>query len=368
MKRIFQYIFLGLGFWLILFLGWEWWGSYPKVRLTPISFPESREARIDSLLSASLSEYLIPGLAVGIIENEKVTYLKAFGFANLETKDTLTLQTHLPVASVSKVFTALSVANFALEQGISSDSLINGILPEGQKLAGPLAQLSLRDLLSHRSGITDQGGLGSILRNQEKRKLSNLPSLLKNPNPDKSMFAYADANFDLLGYLLEVTESKPFEILAKERVLLPAGMDKSLFVSTWPQDSFSVEGHQATFLWKRIQHKKLKLEQLPSPSSGLVLTPSDLSKALLHLSRGAMGTFGDELEWLKSGEEIPIGFQAIALNNSRFMGHYGDQGGYSALVVYSQELDLALFFVSNAEDKPDFRKSIAEAILKIIHP
>lgn len=368
MKRILYYIFIGLGVWLILFLGWEWWRSYPKVRLTPISFPESREARLDSLLSSSLSEFLIPGLAVGIIENEKVTYLKAFGFANLETKDSMSLQTHVPVASVSKIFTALAIANFALEHGISGDSLLNGILPEGQKLAEPFGQLSLRELLSHNSGISDPSGISSMLQNQEKRKLSNLPSLLKNPNPYRSTFAYADANFDLLGYLLEVTESKPFESLAKERVLLPAGMEKSLFVTTWPQDSFSIEGHQATFLWKRIQPKKLRLARSPSPSSGLVLTPMDLSKALLHLSRGSMGTFGDELEWLKSGGEIPNGFQKIELNKSSFMGHYGDQGGYSALLVYSEELDLAIFFVSNAEDKPDFRKSIAESILKIINP
>ncbi|MBA4299360.1 MAG: hypothetical protein C0433_04520 [Cyclobacterium sp.] len=368
MKRITKYILLGLAFWFLLFLGWEWWRSYPKVRVTPVSYPESRDARIDSLLSQSLIQYLIPGIAVGIIKNEKLTYLRAFGFENLKTKDSLTLQSQIPVASVSKIFTALTLANFALEKGYSLDSPVNSILPKAKKLSSDFSQLSLRDLLRHTSGITDKRGLGSILLNQEKRQLGNLPNLLNSPKLGNRQYHYADANFDLIGYLLEVSEAIPFELIAKERILIPGGMNSSEFVVKWPLDTGSIQGHQRTFLWKRIEPKALKLERFPSPSSGLVLSAAELSKALIHLSRGTMGTFGDELAWLKSGEEIPAGFQSIQINNSGFIGHFGEQGGYSSLVIYSPDLEVAFFLVSNAADKADFRREIAAAILKIITP
>lgn len=367
-KRTTKYILLGLAFWFLLFLGWEWWRSYPKVRLKPISFPESRDAKIDSLLSQSLTDYLIPGIAVGIILNEKVTYLKSFGFENLESKDSLTLQSQIPVASISKIFTALTLANYSLEKGLSIESPVNSILPTGKKMEPEYNQIRLLDLLNHTSGLADKRNFGNLFKINEIKQLGSLPSQLSLPNLEKREYHYADANFDLVGYLLEVLEAKPFEELAKERTLSSGGMEKSQFVTAWPIDSLAISGHQRTFVWKRIEEKKLKLERFPSPSSGLVLTPEELSKMLLHLSRENMGVFGDELDWLKITTGTPAGFQSIRINDSDFIGHFGGQGGYSALVVYSSDLDVAFFLLSNAQDNSDFRKAIAEEVLKLIIP
>lgn len=366
MQRTTKYILLGLAFWFLLFLGWEWWRSYPKVRATPISFPESKEEKIDSLLSQSLTQHLIPGLAVGILQNEKVTYLKAFGFENLKTKDSLTIQSLIPVASVSKMFTALTLANYGLEKGFKSDTSVNSILPAEKKMSAEYDKITVKDLLNHTSGLVDKRGLGNILKRSESKILGNLPSQLNAPNLENKQVQYADANFDLIGYLLEMLEERPFEEIVKDRTLLTSGMEKSQFVTDWPLDSISVSGYQRTFLWKRIEEKELKLERFPSPSSGLVLSAAELSKVLLHLSRENMGIFGDELDWLNGGDLSPSGFQSIYINNSEFIGHFGDQGGYSSLVIYSPDLDLAFFLISNAQDKPDFRKEIAEKVLKII--
>ncbi|MFN3998153.1 serine hydrolase domain-containing protein [Algoriphagus sp.] len=366
MKRTKKYILLGLAFWVFLFLGWEWWNSFPKVRLTPISYPETKEAKIDSVLIQGLSHYLIPGMAVGIIENEKVTYLKAFGFENLQTKDSLTVQSLIPVASVSKIFTALTLANFALENELSIDTTINSILSSEKRMSAEFNDITLKNLLNHTSGLSDNRGISSLFINKDKRNLAHLPNQLKVPNLSKLDFQYADANFDLIGYLMEAIEGRPFEEIAKERTLQAGGMKKSHFVTEWPTDTLGITGHQRTFLWKRIEKKVLKLERFPSPSSGLILTPHDLSMALLHLSREDMGIFGDELAWLKNDTDFPVGFQSIDLNGSIFIGHFGDQGGYSSLVVYSSELELAFFLVANAEDHPDFRKAIAAEVLKII--
>jgi CubicO group peptidase (beta-lactamase class C family) len=366
MKRTAKYTVMGLAFWFLLFLGWEWWHSFPKVRVTPISFPENDEAKIDSLLSQSLSHFLIPGLAVGIITNEKVTYLKAFGYKNLESKDSLTLQSLIPVASVSKLFTALTLSNYSIEKGIAIDTSINSILPAETRLAAEYDGISLKDLLNHTSGLTDKRGLGSLFQQNSKRELGVLPSQIGPPTLHQKQFQYADVNFDLIGYLLEVLANKPFAEVAKERILQTSGMGTSQFITAWPLDSIAISGYQRTFLWKRIEEKAFKLERIPSPSSGLVLSAADLSKALLHLSRENMGIFGDELTWLKGENRSPAGFQSIRINDMEFIGHFGGQGGYSSLVIYSPDLDLALFLLSNAQDKAEFRKVIAEEVLKIV--
>lgn len=362
-----KYLFLGFTCWILLFLGWEWWNSYPKVRLEPISFPESREARIDSLLVQSLSNFLIPGIAVGIIEDQKITYLKAFGYQNLETKDTLTLESQIPVASVSKLFTALSLANFALEKGISIDTAFNSLLLKNKRLPPEFDGITLRELLTHTSGLSDKSWLQNIPIGAQKRKLSNISQNLNLPDGKKE-FQYADVNFDLIGYVLEEGTKTSFETLIRENMLSIGGMEQSYFLTAEPADSFPVLGYKHTFLWKRMEPAKLNIERSPSPSSGLVVTPLDLSKALLYLCRGGMGIFGEELEWLKEGSQTPAGFQKITINQTEFLGHFGGSGGFSSLLLYSPVSETGLFLLSNARDMGEFRKQISAGILYLINP
>ncbi len=364
MKWKIKYSILGVAFWLLLFLGWEWWRSYPRVRLAPVSHPDSRGAKIDSILIRSLGEFLIPGIALGIVEDEKITYLKAFGYENLQTKDSLTLQSQLPVASVSKIFTALSLANFSLKKGISIDTAFNSILPTNKRLPGEFDDISLRDLLQHTSGLSDTRSFKNLLIREEKRQLSLLPRHLRSPDRENKAYHYADVNFDLIGYLLEVCSKEPFDELIEANTLTAAGMGKSHFAAEKPSGSF--QGYKQTFLWKRIQSTGLKFERYPSPSSGLILSPEDLSKALLHLCRGSMGAFGDELNWLQDKSGTPAGFQKIILNNTEFIGHFGEQGGFSSILLYSPDLEIGLFLLSNSQDKQDFRKAIPSKILTII--
>ncbi|MBN7813612.1 beta-lactamase family protein [Algoriphagus sp. H41] len=359
-----KYAILGLAFWLLLFLGWEWWRSYPKVRPVPVVHPESLEGKIDSVLLRALGDLLIPGLAVGVVEDQKVIYLKAFGYLDLETKDSLSVQSQLPVASVSKLFTALGLAKLGLESGFPVDTTLNALLPRGKQLPREFDGISLRDLLRHASGLSDSRSIRNLLLGEEKRKLNLLPEYLPTPDLDNKGYQYADINFDLLGYAMESKAKKPFEELIRESTLKAAGMETSHFPSARPLGP--AQGYKRTFLWKRLQATDLKLERYPSPSSGLLVSPEELSKALLHLCRGNMGAFDKELGWLQGKSDLPAGFQKITLNGSVFLGHFGEQGGFSAILAYSPELELGLFLLANAEDKADFRKLLSSEILTLL--
>ena len=368
MRRYSKYLLFAIAFWLVLFLSWEWWYSFPKVKWTPVSFPQSQEEKIDSILVQSLSEYLIPGIAVGIIEEGKVTYLKAFGYENLETKDTLNLQSLLPVASVSKIFTALTLANYALEKGIDINEPVNSLLPKGKKLSPEFSKISLRDLLSHTSGLKVGMDINHILPSGKNRPLQQLPNSLKTPNTHKKEFHYADINFDLIGYLLENHANEPFETLSLKRILSQGGMKESSFVTQWPVENLTLIGYHKTFLWKRLESRKLNFQHLPSPSAGLFVSGYDLSNFLHQLSRGEMGIYSEELAWLKNGSDIPAGFHELRFDQFRFIGHFGGQGGFSSVLAYSPDLDIAFFVISNGRDQTDFRYQISLEVLKILNP
>lgn len=363
-------IFLGaLVFWFALFLVWEWWKSFPRVRPLPVSSADSEELKLDSVLNEAILTYILPGLSAVVVENGKITYLKAFGFANLETKDSLKIESRIPVASVSKVFTALGLATFLDQKGITPDDPVS-ILGLSETKNGKLSDLTFKELLNHTSGLKDPGIIKTILRGKKSQELDKYGAkILEKPlmNSSDGSFEYADANFDLIGYLLSTSAKSGFDSLAQNSILDPSGMENSDFVREWPEDGNPVEGYHRTFLWKRLAAKRTRFASYPSPSSGLVSTPKDMSKALIHLIRGKMGIYQPALNWLQpNGEAIPLGFQSITINEETWTGHFGGQAGFSSLLIYSEEKETGIFIQFNAEDRENYRVDIASAILSII--
>jgi CubicO group peptidase (beta-lactamase class C family) len=363
MNRKIIYGIYGMVFWFLLFLAWEWVKSYPKVRWATISKPHSSNEKIDSILIQSLSDYLIPGIAVGIVQEGKVIYLNAFGYQNLEHRDTLTLESQIPVASISKLFTALAVANYFSANEIASSATLEEILPNEKSLPTPLHKLNLEHLLRHQSGLKDASPLEMIFKRNSEKGLETILHHVKEPSFPIGEYHYADINYDLLGFALQSHSKNSFEDMIQEITLKKAGMSSSVYVTSWPVEKNTMTGYGRTFLWKRIEPKRIRLERTPSPSTGLVVTPIDLSMALVHLGRGPMGRFQKELNWLKSGNSESAGFQNIQMEGISFMGHFGAQAGYSSLFVFSEEWETGFFILTNAMDLSEHRIKIASALI-----
>ena len=363
-------LFLGaLVFWFALFLVWEWWKSFPRVRPLPISSADSEELKLDSVLNEAISTYILPGISAVVVKEGKITYLKAFGFANLETKDSLEISSRIPVASVSKVFTALGLATYLDQKGITSDDPIS-ILGLAETGNSTISDLTFKELLSHTSGLKDPGIIKTILRGRKSQELGEYGAgILEKPlmNSSEGSFKYADTNFDLIGYLISKSEKSDFDSLMQNSILRPSGMDNSSFVQEWPENGNQIEGYNRTFLWKRLSIKRTLFASYPSPSSGMVSNPEDMSKALIHLIRGKMGIYQPALNWLQpDGEAIPLGFQSTTINGETWTGHFGGQAGFSSLMIYSEEKETGIFIQFNAKDNENYRVDIASAIHTII--
>jgi len=218
--------------------------------------------------------------------------------------------------------------------------------------------------------LKDPDFFQSIMRGRKSLGLEDFgENILKNPlkKSEEKPFEYADANFDLIGYLLSKSEQSEFDSILQTSILDPSGMEESNFALEWPEAGNVISGYHRTFLWKRLEPKPIRFASFPSPSSGLVSTPKDMSKALIHLIRGKMGIHQPALNWLQpNGESIPMGFQSITINGEIWTGHFGGQAGYSSLLIYSEDRETGVFVQFNAEDKKNYRVEIASAILRII--
>ncbi|WP_425638398.1 serine hydrolase domain-containing protein [Algoriphagus yeomjeoni] len=361
-----------LVFWTALFIAWEWWNSFPKVRIAPNAKVNSMQDGVDSILRESMLTYLLPGISAAVVKDGKVIYLNAFGFENLETKDSLTVDSKILVASISKLFIALGVASSFQDKEIrATDSLYSLKLDEIPN-SSSLTNIQIDNLLLHQSGIRDKSFSEQILSFSKSQNLSEwgmgFVGDVTSYHSDSITYEYADSNYDLLGFLLSALDDFELDSIVKTHVFKPTEMINSEYVSDWPLEENGLTGYQKTFIWKRIEPKRIKFKILPSPSSGLVTTTKDMSIALIHLLNDQRGKFSKHLSWLTTDSEVPLGFQKIQVNGSDWVGHFGGQAGYSSLFFYSGEENTGIFLFSNSKDEEGFRTKIANQVLSYISP
>jgi CubicO group peptidase (beta-lactamase class C family) len=277
------------------------------------------------------------------------------------------------VASISKIFIALSVATSFQDRGIlPSDSLYAIELGPSLNFS-PLGSIRIDHLLSHQSGIRDNTFSEKILSFSKSQNLNEwgleFVANLATYHSDSSYYNYADSNYDLLGFLLTANDATDLDSFVKTHVFEPSGMTNSEFVSEWPMKEKGLTGYQKTFIWKRIEPKRISFPVLPSPSSGLVTTTKDMSMAMVQLLRGENGAYQKAIDWLIiEDDDVPLGFQKTQINGSEWIGHFGGQAGYSSLLFYSKETKTAIFLFANSRDKSDFRIQIANQVISYLSP
>lgn len=184
--------------------------------------------RLDTMFSKMALSKSFNGSVI-VSKNGEVIYHKAFGVADKENNVPLTDTTMFQLASVSKVITATSVL-MLLEKGmISLDDKFCDYFPEF-----PYANITIKNLLTHRSGLPNYIYFLNDLVSSKTAKMSNSDMLRlmaeRQPKiylkPDR-IFNYCNTNYALLALLVEKVSKKPFSDFLEEEIFHPLGMKHS---------------------------------------------------------------------------------------------------------------------------------------------
>ncbi|MEP6483314.1 MAG: serine hydrolase [Rudaea sp.] len=185
--------------------------------------PANFEARVESVRTMNG----VPGMAVAIVENDKVSFAKGFGVRKLGSPERVDADTIFPTGSTGKAFTVADLA-ILVEQGkIDWDDKVIDRLP-GFQMYDPWVtrEMTIRDLLVHRSGL----GLGagdllfvprtSLTRAESVRRLR----YIKPATSFRSGFAYDNVLYMVAGQLIEAVTGETWEKFTAEHLFKPAGM------------------------------------------------------------------------------------------------------------------------------------------------
>ncbi len=182
-------------------------------------------AQLDSYIRPSLASTKVPGVAVAIVYNDQVVFLRGYGIRKVGEPAQVDPDTVFEIASFSKPITSTILASLVGQGKISWDDRIVDIDP-GFQLSSPdtTRQITIRDFLSHRSGLATESG--DLLEDLGYSRPEILYRMRYLPLPGQFRKTYAYSNFGYTtGALAAATKiGKPWETVAEEQLYSRLGM------------------------------------------------------------------------------------------------------------------------------------------------
>jgi CubicO group peptidase (beta-lactamase class C family) len=321
---------------------------------------------LDGSLERVRQSFSIPGMAIGIVENGELVYMRAFGVRDLETGEPVTLHTSFHVASLTKTFTTAALMQLNEQQRLALDAPIAQYVP-----AFANSSITVTQLLTHSAGLRDIAHDSETSDDDALSKYAVKLAEGEAAYPPGQGWGYTDAAFNLLGAAIESITGTNYPRYIQDEVLTKAGMHESTFDPpkqgsdvAWPHTGKVFVSRDARYPWDRAS----------APSSGLNSSINDMTRwAAIHLNRDPVllsaasyeAIFQHRLDSSWEGMAMGLGWQLEKRGDGWLPRHYGQEHGFTTSITLYPQQRRAIVILSNAETTPrgEIRKLI-ESVLE----
>jgi CubicO group peptidase (beta-lactamase class C family) len=239
----------------------------------------------DAYMEQLLKDWNTPGIGVGIVVNDKLVFAKGYGYRDYGRKVPFTPTTLCPIASNSKLFTAIA-AGMLVEQGkLTWDKPVREAVPTIQFYNDQLNNnVTLRDMLSHRTGVT-RHDLIWFKSPFTRKELFEKLKYLEPQQPMRETFLYNNLMFSAVGYIIELQSGKTWEQYVRQNIFEPLDMTTTTYTIS---DMLKQPDHGVPYREKR---DSFELYPIPyyedtegvAPAGAIISNVSELSHWLVAL-------------------------------------------------------------------------------------
>ena len=166
------------------------------------------------------------GISVMIYSGGDVLYKNGAGWADKEAGKKIYRNTPMPVGSVSKIFTSVAIMKLVEDESLDLDIPVGIYLPRLKLVDGKEMDFTVRDLLTHHSGI--QGDLFVDWFDTDKEVLYEFLKNRPMAADSGKLHSYANIGFSLLGLIIEEQSGLSYSDFIRNEIFIPAGMKNSL--------------------------------------------------------------------------------------------------------------------------------------------
>lgn len=206
--------------------------------------PDARLADLDAYVEQVRIDWQFPGVAVAVVEGDKVLYVKGFGVRQKGRAEKVDADTLFEIGSTSKAFTTAALGLLVDEGKLRWDDPVNDHVP-AFRLRDPwlTSHVTVRDLVSHRTGIADPSwfALGIMNPDEAMALLRTAPEATQF----RDSFLYSNLMFGVAQKVVEARSGKSWQDFVKNRLFGPLGMARS---KTGVLDLWDSENATPTFM------------------------------------------------------------------------------------------------------------------------
>ncbi|MBM7095082.1 serine hydrolase [Bacillus sp. H-16] len=317
------------------------------------------------LLEDFVSREPIPGLAVGVIADKKVIFTKGFGVKNTETKDPVTAHSLFHMASVSKTFVALGMMQLVQDGKLGLEDYVKDHLPYFTMKDPRYLKITIRQLLSHVSGMPDEESFDWANPEYDDEALERYVKGLYNKEllwDPGSGSAYSNIAYEILGDVIQKVSATPFETYMKRKILEKLNMKKSSFLKAEFNTELLTTPHVLNtdgYYGPRVS-KIYPYHRAHGPSSTLCSNVVDMcsyAQAVLNNDSGLLkhDSFARLFEphsgtpWGKETSENGLAWFLGEYKGRRVASHGGLDTGYRSNLVLLPDDGIAVVLMTNAD-------------------
>jgi CubicO group peptidase (beta-lactamase class C family) len=310
--------------------------------------------KTDDFMQGQMRERRIPGAALMILQDGKVSKTAAYGLADLEQQTPVTADTVFEIGSITKQFTAAGILLLEQEGKLSVNDRISKYLKD---LPDSWTNITVRHLLTHTSGIRNYTGLGGFELTKHLTQKQFIDELRQQPldfQPGSS-WKYCNSGFSLLGFIIENVSGTNYWAYMEQRIFGPLQMKTTGDRRPGRIIPHRARGYEQTNrLWI---NRDYDLTDVFS-AGAIVSTVGDLAKWSAALDGGGLLNAGSKQQmWtpakLNSGKETGYGFGWFidAVEGHKNIGHGGSTSGFSASIQRFPDDQLAVILLTNTDEQ-----------------
>ncbi len=186
----------------------------------------------DSYMDKALRDWNAPAVGVGIMVGDRLIHAKGYGYRDYGKKLPFTPRTLFQIASNTKLFTAVAAGLLVEEGKLTWDKPVRDSVPSIRFSTDDLNRtVTLRDMLSHRTGITRHDSIW--YRSPFTRaELFERLRYLEPSEPPRQTFLYNNMMYMAVGQLIEIQTGQTWEEFVRQRILEPLDMPSTHYSVT----------------------------------------------------------------------------------------------------------------------------------------
>src|SRR6266700_2098108 len=334
---------------------------------------------LESIIRQEMEDKQLPAFSIALVDGNQIVWAQGFGYQDPDHKIPATAQTVYRVGSVSKLFTDIGIMQMVEAGKINLDAAVSQYVPDFHP-QNPFAKpITLRELMSHRSGLLREPPIGNYFDPSEP----TLQATVRSMNSTELVYEpgthlkYSNAGIAVVGYTLEEMNHQSFPEYLKQAVLGPLGMNESAFAV----EPDLMRNLAKAYMWSYDGAK------FPAPTFELGLAPAgcmystvtDLAQFLVALFDGGRGPKAQVLkretleqmwtpQFAKPGEKtgFGLGFAVSELDGHRVIGHGGAIYGFATEVVGLPEDKLGVVTVTTMDAANAVTNAVARHALQLM--